>query len=369
MITLFILMLLTISLGWVYEHAYVGIKSNTLEKQKISIVFIVLTLILGIFLGLRTKYNDTGTYILVYNTLKTFPAFWNDFDPSLSKDPGFNLCNAILKTLGLSTQSWLMLYSLVTIALYMHFIRKYKNNLPLNLFLFFCVGSYTFAGAAIKQSIATAICLCAIPYALDKKWFKYCLMIFIAMTFHVYSVVFLFVPFLTFKPFTQKTLFLILGSVLVAFSMKFLLGAIVDITAGMGETYSLEEFSGEGVNIFRVLVCNVPLILALFFHKDIFKNSTKEENLFFNMAMVNGCIMFIGIFGTANYFARLANYFVIAQAITLPNIIKKLSGTNKKIILFFMILLYVLYFYYSENIVHGEFNMHQISLWEFIKQL
>lgn len=356
MIQLWILMVLALGLGWIYEHSYIGTPNRTLDKQKISSVFILMTLLLGGFWGLRLSYNDTHTYRVGYEAIQSLPEFWNTFDPSLSKDPGFNLCNAILKTLGVSTQNWLMIYSLITMGLYLHFIRKNKNILSLNIYLFFCVGAFAFTGAAIKQSIATAICLCALSLAEEKKWIKYFLVIFLASTFHMYALIYLLVPFLMFQPWTKKTFFLISGTIIIAFSLQHLFGAINTVTTSLGETYTVTEFSGEGVNIFRVLVCNAPVLLAILFHKDIFENSTRNENLMFNLSMVNGCIMFIGLFGTANYFARLANYFVATQAITLPWMISKIDKKNREIIQAMMIAGYLVFFYYDCNVVYGAFG-------------
>lgn len=369
MIQLWILMISALALCWVYEHVYVGVVDRRLSNQKVSVVFLIMVIMLGGFLGLRVSYNDTYAYKQIYETTKAFPDFWNTFNYSLSADPGFNFCNGVLKTLGVSTQSMLMFYALVTIGLYLHFIRKYANDLLLNIFLFFGVGSYMFAGAAIKQSLATAICLCGIGYALDKKWIRYFAVVFIGMTFHAYAAVFFLVPFLMFKPWTKKTVLLVIGTVLIALSMQTLLSTIVDITSGIGETYTIDSFNGAGVNVFRVLVCNAPAILALVFHRQIFRNSTKADDLFFNMTMVNGCIMFIGMFGTANYFARLANFFVMAQIITLPWMLNKLVGNNKKIIKFAMIAGYLLFFYYSNNVVYGAFYMPRITVLEYLQQL
>lgn len=366
---LWILMIVALGLAWIHEHAYLGNPSRSLAKQKISVIFIIMTAVLGEYLGLRTNYNDTYTYIGVYERTRPFPEFWSSFNGSLSADPGFNLCNGIMKTIGISTQSWLMIYALVTIGLYLHFIRKHKNYLMQNIYLFFCVGVYTFAGAAIKQSIATAICVCGLDFALRKKWIRYCLVVFIGMTFHAYAAVFLLVPFLMFKPWSKKTIALIIGTIIIAFSLHGLFGTIVDITSGIGEGYDVASFSGEGVNIFRVLVCNAPALLAVVFHKEIFGKTDKNENLFFNMSMVNGCIMFIGLFGTANYFARLANFFVIAQALTLPWMIEKMSGRNRKLIKSAMLIGYLGYFYYSMNVVYGAFSMGHITVWQYLQQL
>ncbi|MDD6069908.1 MAG: EpsG family protein [Clostridiales bacterium] len=369
MLQLWILMLSAVGLAEIYQRAHNKSQLVVYAESKISLIFICMTLLLGGYLGLRTGYNDTTTYTGMYEVMKPFPEFWNTYHLSFNYDPGFNLCNGIMKTLGVSTQNWLMIYALVTVGLYLHFIRKIGDDYTSNVFLFLCVGAYMFAGAAIKQSIATAICLCALPYALEKKWIRFAILVFIGMTFHFYAVVYFIVPFLMFRPWTKKTAVLLMGTLFTAVSMKVVLPILVGITSGLGEVYTVEEFSGQGVNIFRVLVCNIPTILAVFYHEKLFDGSTNKENLMFNLAMVNGCIMFIGMFGTANYFARLANYFVMAQAVVLPWIINKLSKENGKYIKIMMVIGYLCYFYYSNNVVFGKFQgMGNLTLLEYFQQ-
>ncbi len=120
-----------------------------------------------------------------------------------------------------------------------------------------------------------------------------------------------------------------------------------------------------------MIVCNVPMLLALVYHKDIFQNSTRSENLMFNLAMVNGCIMFIGLFGTANYFARLANFFVTAQAVALPWMIHKIPRRNRGFIKIAMIVCYLVYFNYATNVSNGAFSdlFKRITVSEFFDQL
>ena len=48
--------------------------------------------------------------------------------------------------------------------------------------------------AAMKQSIAVGFLLLALPYAIDKKYIKYYILVFIAMLFHTHAFVFLVVP-------------------------------------------------------------------------------------------------------------------------------------------------------------------------------
>jgi hypothetical protein len=156
----------------------------------------------------------------------------------------------------------------------------------------------------------------------------------------------------------------------VGFFLESLLGTVLDITDMMGASYDADEFSGEGVNMFRVLVSFVPLILAALYGKPLFHNSTRTDDLMFNMAMVNALIMFVGIFGTANYFARLANYFLPAQVIVLPWLLNRTAPVDRTWLKPACVLGYLAYFYYEYGILHpfdGEYS--QISIWSYLGDL
>ena len=73
----------------------------------------------------------------------------------------------------------------------------------------------------------------------------------------------------------------------------------------------MESFAGAGVNLFRFLVVSAPIALSFLVRDEIEKQSTRNDMLIFNLSMLNAEIMFVALFGTANYFARLANYFLI----------------------------------------------------------
>ena len=87
-----------------------------------------------------------------------------------------------------------------------------------------------------------------------------------------------------------------------------------------------------------------------------------------NLTMLNGAIMFVGLFGTANYFARLANYFLIFQSLALPWILKKIGGKDGEILTVLMVLGFIAYFYYA-NVLAIPFDQDfaRLNLSEYLK--
>ncbi len=344
-------------------------KSLALSGRKSDhILTFFLIVLLSMYGGLRVWYNDTITYIGVYNNLTpTLKEFFQSDSVSIINGWGFSFLNSIIKTLGFSSQDFLMLYAFLTVIPYVLFVRKYCPHFIFGVFLMFTTGFYSFTFAAIKQCMATGICLLAVMAALDRKWVRYFLLIGLAFLFHPYSIVYLIVPFMMFRPWTRRTYIYILVFLIAGFALDSMLGTILDVTDLIGANYDAESFAGEGVNIFRVLVAFVPLVLSFPYKSILFVDSDKSENLMFNLAMVHALIMFVGLFGTANYFARLANYFLPAVVVVLPWMLNKLYYKHRPFLKFSCVVGYMGYFYYGNAVQHSfDLYFSQISLWTYI---
>ena len=343
------------------------IRQGTGKKEKF--VTWILIFVLALACGLRTQGNDTATYISGYERgIPTWQTLNHANIPPFAKGLGFYFVNVTLKTLNFSAQDFLMFYAFATIIPYVLFVKRYSRTMVFGIFLMFTTGFYGFASAAIKQCIATGICLIALQYALDKKWVRYCLMIGVASLFHPYAVIYLLVPLMLFKPLSYKTYIYIVIFILAGLLLESLLGTVLDITDMMGAEYNMETFTREGVNGFRVAVSFVPLLLALLCGKKLFEHSTKADDLMFNLAMLNALIMFVGLFGTANYFARLANFFLPAQVIVLPWILGKLRREDKKWLVLACVFGYLGYFIFENAIGQSRLNAvyEYMSLWDYL---
>ena len=327
-----------------------------------------LILYLGIFCGLRTWYNDTVTYIGIYETLTpAIDHFIHENTYTFAGGLGFAVLNSLMKTVGFSTQDYLMFYSVITSACYVRFVRKNTDNFPLAVFLMFTTGFYTFSFAAVKQCMATAICLLGLEFLFQGKRIRYISFVILASLFHPYALVYLLLLFMDFKPLAWKTYLYIGIFVAAGFGLNSMIGTIVDVATMMGANYDMTSFAGEGVNIFRVMVCFVPLAFAFLCGQDMFTHSTRTENILFNMAMLNALIMFVGLFGTANYFARLANYFLPAQVVVLPWMLKKLVRRDRQILTALCVAGYTGYFMYG-NLIQSVFDncFSKITFWQYL---
>lgn len=369
MTKLWILLAVSLAFAWVIDNRDRELRSQGIGRKEYQVTFLLI-LVLGFFCGLRTWGNDTVTYIQIYNGMPLWDEFVSSYELDFADGIAFRAVTSLLKTLGFSAQDYLMFFAFATVIPYVMFVRRYSRSFVFGVFLMFATGFYTFSLAAVKQCMATGLCLLAVNYAVDRKWVCYLLMVFLGAMFHPYAVIYLLVPFLMFKPLTSRTYICVAVFMAAGFFLESLLGTVLDITDMMGAEYSADEFSGEGVNIFRVLVSFVPVVLAVLYGKSLFYNSTRTDDLMFNMAMLNALIMFVGMFGTANYFARLANYFLPAQVITLPWILRRAHPKDKRLLTDACIAGYVGYFIYENAIIRPfDSGYTHMSFWDYMMGL
>jgi len=360
-------MLAALAAAWFCQYTRFSFDGKVIgRRDSNSIAEFALFAILTLFIGLRRYYNDTGTYKAGYDDLAPLAEYLEHFDFSLGDHVGFELVNAWLKSLDVSTQGFLLFYAAISVGLSLYFIKKHSCNFLVSVFLFFTTNMYFMPAAAMKQYVAVIIGMLSIPCVVKKQWLRFLLLVGIATLFHPYALMYLLFPLLQFRPWSARTYLLLFVTVIIGFSLESLFSTIIDITSLIGKGYTEEDLVGEGINLLRVLVCNVPLILSFLFRGHLFRDSTKEENLMINLAMINGAIMFVGLFGTAIYFSRLANYFTITQCIVLPWLISRLpmNRRDKRLVTVCMVVGYMGFFLYANKSFDSGFS--RITLLEYL---
>lgn len=349
---------------------YDPIQGVYLSKERFFYTAMSIGLIL--FAGLRTAYNDTGTYRQSYEVFisadveLTSGIEWLQ----IGENPAFTLVQRLMKRWGFSTQSFIMVFSVFTVGTHLWFFRKYSCNLFLTIFLFIMYDAYFFHLAAIKQCTAMAFCLLATDRAINKKYLPFVLFILIACLFHPYALMYLVVPFLFFRPWSKYTFMMLGFFAILGVGLQNMLGSILDVTDMLGESYNANSFNGEGINPFRLLVSSVPLWLSLITMKQIANTEERDQYVIMNLSMLNTEIMFVALFGTGNYFGRLANYFIPFQSLAIPWLVKHFDIDGRRTVTLGIVIFYLLYFIYAMAI-SSNFNSYywSVSLWDYLKTL
>ena len=344
---------------------------NCKYKSKEKMFYTIMSICLILFAGLRILYNDTVTYMHAYRILLEDTEAFGEVDWShLGSNPAFWYVQRLMVSMNFSDQTFIMLFTIFVLGTYLWFFRKYSCNLWMTILLFIVYAGFTFALAALKQCTAMALCLIATDRAINKKYLRFVLYVLLASLFHPYALMYLVVPFLFFRPWSAYTLVMIAIFAVIGFGLESMLGGLLNVTDMLGENYDASAFMGEGVNPIRLLVTAIPSIVALLGAKQIAANKERDQYLMVNLTMLNAEIMFVGLFGTANYFGRLANYFAPFQALSLPWLLKHFDQNGKRTMTVFAAMGYGLFFIYSQSIYESfDLNFYSITLWEYLKSL
>lgn len=325
------------------------------------------------FSFLRTSYNDTVIYIGGFQNVGTIAeeAAKGTFS-DWSGNPLSMFYRSLMGELTDNFHIYFLVPALLSSFAVVKLIKRYSVNPALSILIFFSVGTYIMYIAAMKQCFAMFFLLLALPYAIDRKYVRFYLLVFVAILFHTHAFMFAIIPFLQGKPWGKVTWVGLLVTVFLMLTYNTTMRAFMEFAQSLGATVAERElFDGHQINVLRVLVYWVPTLLALFFQGRLFANSSKVENMFMNMTIVSSFILSIGLVQAANLFARMAAYFEIAAAISLPWIIHKLfTRQSAKLITVFAGGLYFVYFLYEFGVSKAFGSDYAaISLWQFIKEL
>lgn len=322
------------------------------------------------FSFLRTSYNDTVNYIWEFNNVSSLSGFFASgglFD--WTGNPLHELYRTIIHEFTDNYHVYFFFPAVLNGVTIIKLYKRYSVNVSFSLMVFFAIGTYVMYMAALKQSIAVAILSMAIPYAIDRKYGRFYLLVFLAMLFHTHAFMFAVVPLLFGKPWGKMTWIMLAAVLFAMLTYDRTLGAFMNFAQDLGAMVAESEvFDGHQINILRVMVYAVPAVLAFVFRRRLFSNSTREENLFVNMCIVAVLILSIGIVEGANLYARMAAYFEVAMGLALPWMIKKLfTRDSARMITGLASVLYFGYFLYEHGISKSFGEQYRaISLWQFI---
>lgn len=315
MINLFVLIILCFllavqieSLSKDYNTVWEASKSNFVIK----ILYIVLLLAMILFSGLRTSYNDTSTYIYGYTLIEP-----SNINLLTLTEPygGFYFFEGILKKyISSEPQALIMASSIIVNLLYVWFFTKHSKCFGLTILSYFILGPYVFSMAGIKQILAMSISLIAIDNMLKKKYGRFVLWMFLAMTFHPYIICLLILPWLTDGIWNKKTLVIILVMVLCVSNLDL----IIRLASYIGKDYTIDSMTRSTINPARVIIEMVPVLLAFVGRNKIRRCNDKFLNLGINMVILTGVMIFAGLFMSPIYCGRIATYFSLIVAIIVP---------------------------------------------------
>lgn len=339
-----------------------------------TLLFIAILCTLVCFSGLRTRMNDTANYIQAFiEKIPSSLAGIKNIDWSIGANPLFGIYRIIIKSLiSESSHIFIFITSCIVTTSMLLFIKKYSLNFGYSLFLFLTFTVYAFTMAAMKQTLATAVAIWALPQFFGGKKLKSAIIILIAMLIHPYVIIYFAVFFASKTIWDKKTFFMISIALLFSLFYETFLTGILGLTSSIGDEYDLELFTSGGVNVLRIAVYLVTPLLSFIYRKDIRKNADDMSLVAINLSVISAIFMALASLGAANMFGRMANYFDIFQCLALPVIFKYgLKTRNERLLIGTISIICFTYFYYTYYSKYLTWNTNcfynHISFWDMLK--
>ena len=335
--------------------------------------YVLLVVVLVLFAGLRTSYNDTHNYVGIYNQLPGLGGFLSDADNlNPLSNPLFYLFLNILKLFTSNAQVFIFLTSLFTQICFVKFIKRYSQNFVFGIFIYFTLGTFALTLAAIKQVVAMGVLTLAIPYLLKKKWVKYYLLVLVAMLIHTYALAFAILPLFIVRPWKLFTY--VFASAMAFFMMNFqeIITAFLEQADEMGKNIAeYEVFDDTSVNVFRIAVYIVTPIISLVFQKWVFKGSTSANHVLVHMSIISLAFMIMGTQSGANMFGRMANYFELGTVCSLPWMLKQtFEKRSYKLVSILAVAGFMGFFIYANAIkISFDIEYQSVGILKFISSL
>lgn len=369
----------TIFLAWMSQRYY-PVKEDAIENErhfmhdKTDIFCVAIIVWLTLFNGLKTSYNDTGNYISFFRngstSIRAYLEKTNGFE--YTGNPLFYLCQAVVRGLTDNYHIWFLIVAFFNACVVVKFFKRYSVLFPFSLVVFYSIGTYVMYIAAMKQSVAVAVLMCAIPFLLKHKWTPYYLLVIVALFFHTHAFMFLVLPLFLGRPWTKITYIAIAAVLFAMTTYDVTLGTFMEYAQSIGaNVMEIEVFDGHTVHFLRVVVYAVPTVISFVFKERVFRDTTQAENLIVNMSILSCLILSIGLVEGGNLFARMAGYFEWATAISLPWMLNKLFAPRSRNFIYICAgVLYFGYFLY-EFTVSKNFgaDYRAISIFDFVKTL
>ena len=335
------------------------------------IAFFLLVVCLAMPVALREKYNDTVTYLRNFVYGNTFSELMASGSLHILKNPAFRIYSAVVRSFTDNYTIFFLFPAFFVQYSYMRFIYRHCPDFVVGVFLFFCLGTYTFAIAAMKQTIATAVALYAVDDLIERRHRGFYVKVFIAFLFHTYALVFLLLPLFTAKPWTFRTLVLLGFIYFFMVNFDSVIESFLEIANESGKSVSGSEIIGTAsINPLRVAVYAVGPLFALVFRRYLFSGpEDREHNILVNMSIISVSIMSLGLISAANMFARMAQYFEFGLICALPWMIRKpFEKMSGRLVMLIALACFTGYFVYAQAVwMPFDENYSALSLLEFFR--
>ena len=289
-------------------------------------------LVLTFFAALRKETVGVDTLQFVNQFENIGKSDWS-FD-SFRFEWGYCALNKILYMVFGDRQSLIIASSIFINFGVCYFVYKNTNHLSFAFAIYILSQTYLLYMSMMRTAMAISIILLGYEFFKKKKYFKYCIMIGIALLFHTLSLVALaLIPFAMLK-LNRKTIYFIVICSLILFDFgrdifTVLLSIFSKYSYYTNSIYRDSNYFGSLIKFLFVFITFIICIYCIYQSdrkNELFNDDTFKVLFFINLAY----IIFSMLTMQVNLFNRLAHVFSIFRIIFIPYCIALIDNNSKR---------------------------------------
>ena len=286
----------------------------------------------GLLCGFRADSvgYDTKNYHEIFKLMPNSIsiALHEDTVNGVQMERGYILLCSLIKSLGGSFQTLLIIYGLFIMSSCCIFIYRHSKNVLLSVFIVVSFPFYYSSFDIIRHFMATAFFLLGYKYIVERKFWKYFLFIFIGSLFHSFAWIFLIFYFIGKVKWNFATFLTVMtGTVLCGF---FIEPIAIRLSGWLGKSDGIDTgwIGSYGGVVKTAIMYMVIFIIALILYYNL-KERTREDMLAVNYVLI--LLAFSIIFINARMMTRLIMTSVPLLAIAMPQLFDAKRMADRKI--------------------------------------
>ena len=315
------------------------------KLKKLFIIFIMV-LIPSILAGLRYGIGtDYFSYERIYNNYISMPNFNFYVYNGLSIEIGFFILVKISKIIFNSYSGFLFLSAFVTYFFAILSINRYGKYRYFGVMIFiYFILLYAPSFNIVRQMVSVSIIIYGFKYIENKSFFKYLLIVLLALSFHTSALFCLSFYFLNINSTnfskTKKTIIIILA-ITIPFIFDYLFNVLSKMLIFSKYIMVYENIVGYSYR-YSAIIIRIPIIIAILLFRKRLILHDKNNQLYLLIYLLEFTCVLLSFH--MKWAVRFIYYCMISEIILVPQIISIVKGKNKLFTLFYFGLYYILYF-------------------------
>lgn len=315
---------------------------NIRREQRLWFLFIS-GIILVVFAGFRYNSPDWMPYKVAFDEISRVGFDYSKFEYSSFFEPLYNFVVYVITLFTVDPIYLFFIVASIAVCLNLSFYQRYSKYFLLAVLLYFVHTYLLRETMQIRAGVAAGIVLWSYKYAFERKFWKFLLLIVIAMGFHVASGVALLLYVIYGLNWSNKTWIKIL-TVCFIIGIIFPFGKLLNSLPGGGVfdrilvySWMVEQKSSAGI------LTNPTIVKQLFFciiglkYWDVLQEKMPYFKMLFIPVLLSACWLMVW-----NDFAiiagRMGTFFSITEVMVVPMLMYLVTQKTRIIIGLFIIL-------------------------------